>query len=306
MKKILYSILLLFVLCLFSACGGISFGSVYPNGDSYTVGNAEFSAEVDTLYIDWSAYSVSLVPADTETISISEKANRTLSDEEAVHWLLDGKTLRVEYCASGAVLPSDTKKELTVTYPASVRWKTLEIGTASADIVTGDLSAETVSLSTASGSIRVPLLAADTAEFSTASGNITAALDGVSVCRADSASGDITLTGSADKIDASAASGSCSFSAEIHDPLECSTASGDVSLSAAVLPRSTTVSTASGSVSLYFPENAGFTLSYSTASGDFSTELPAVLKEDVCVCGDGAAKIDISTSSGDISVSKLP
>ena len=344
MKKILLllSVLLLCALTL-NGCG-VSLGTLYPDGDTYSSGNVTLSAVPDTLILHWSAGEVTLLPSDTDTVTIEETSNIALTEEQSVHWRLDGNELRIEYCASGVPVPSDAEKRLTVTCPASAFSTLLELSSASGDIHAGETNAETVRISTASGNTEAVLRGTSSASFDaasgtvsaaldhvsgcsvdtasgavsltldhvsgcsveTASGDVSLALDNVSDCSVDTASGKITLSGSAERIRTDSASGAAVCTVECRESLSVETSSGDITVRARVLPEKTVIDTASGSVSLFTAEDAGFTAEVSTASGDFSSELPVtVVSEKQYRCGDGSAAISISTASGDISVFRL-
>lgn len=306
MKK---SLLLLFVLllCAVTLTGcGVSLGTLYPDGNTYSSGSVTLSAVPDTLILHWSAGEVTLLPADTDKVTIEETSRIALTEEQSVHWRLDGNELRIEYCASGVPVPANAEKCLTVTCPASAFSALLELSSASGDIHAGETNAETVRLSTASGTVSAALDRVSGCSVSTASGDVSLTLDRVSDCSVDTASGKITLSGSAERIRTDSASGAAVCTVECRESLSVETASGDITVRARVLPEKTVINTSSGSVSLYTAEDAGFTAEVSTASGVFSSELPVtVVSEERYRCGDGSAAVSVSTASGDISVFRL-
>ena len=65
------------------------------------------------------------------------------------------------------------------------------------------------------------------------------------------------------------------------------------------------IGTSSGSVELYMPENADFTLDVDTASGDISWDVPLKRDGDKYVSGNGSGMIEIDTSSGDVRIGKI-
>ena len=53
---------------------------------------------------------------------------------------------------------------------------------------------------------------------------------------------------------------------------------------------------------LELPRNAGFTLDYSTVSGDLESDFPLTAGG---TCGDGSGSITIETTSGDLKIENL-
>ena len=75
---------------------------------------------VKHLDIQWVAGPVKLRYGTGEEVSSTEKANETLSKSTAMHWWLDGDTLRLRFCESGRGQLGHLEKTLTVTLPAGV------------------------------------------------------------------------------------------------------------------------------------------------------------------------------------------
>ncbi len=84
--------------------------------------------------------------------------------------------------------------------------------------------------------------------------------------------------------------------------LDAGSTSGSVTLITSVQPREIEIDTTSGDVSLTLPADCGFTLDFDTSSGDFISALAMVNQRSKHIYGDGAAAVDVDTTSGDLRV----
>ena len=291
MKKAIVCILVL-VLCTTLLCGcRLSFrpfsglSSIrYDDAAQYTAGGASLSGPVTRVEIEWISGSVTVACHKENTVSFSETASRTMPDDLAVHYWLDGTTLRIKFCRSGAWSLGWLEKDLTVLLPESLALEELKIDSVSAPVTVEAACAETMTLNTVSGDVR----ATDCA--------VTRRM------RLDTTSGEIAavLAESLEQMEVDTVSGRVEIGAPRIGDFDADTTSGSVLLTAAAAPEELDVDTVSGSVTLYLPENAGFTLEFDTVSGSFSSELAGRTLDDTFLCGDGAGDYRLSTTSGDV------
>lgn len=83
------------------------------------------------------------------------------------------------------------------------------------------------------------------------------------------------------------------------------TSSGNVELNCFTMPGNISIDGNSADVMLVFPENDGFTLAHDLTSGDLTCEFSMDKKEDgIEMYGTGARVVNISLTSGDLSVLK--
>ena len=68
------------------------------------------------------------------------------------------------------------------------------------------------------------------------------------------------------------------------------------------VPYEIDMDTASGSVELVLPKDAGFAVNMDTMSGKFDSDFPYSSKNGVYLSGDGACRIDMSSMSGKVSI----
>ena len=324
MKKALIASLCIALAVLLASC---SFGApaIYPNSEKYTAGNASFTEKIEKIDVDWSNGELIIIQADTDKVTLEEECTQSLSDEEKVHWMLDGTTLRVKFCKSGTMINPTAEKKLTVTVPKDPSLLSLDASCASASLSAALSGADEINLSSASGEITAKLGGTDTVNMSSASGKIMTELSDTAAVSISSSSGAMSVVASqADSLSLSSASGEIelNMAGEVSS-LEIDSASGDVTVNGeaakkAVLesssgkisasfektPDTLEIGTSSGDVSLTLPEDASFKAEIDTASGAFECEFPTVRKGDTYICGDGKSEISFDTASGDINIYK--
>lgn len=230
------------------------------------------SAGVDTIReikIEWISGSVTIEPGDVQEITFLESGNGT--DKYEMVWKQSGDELVIQYSKDSSIAGfglhfGDGSKDLTVTVPRGWVCDSLELDTASTDLIVRDMIIREMEIDSASG----------TAKFE----NCT-----VSSLDVDTASGDVTFTGSLNELDFEAAS--ASFTGVLEN-----------------VPDKVKMDSMSGGLTLTLPEDAGFTVSLDAMSSDFSSDFPTVKKNKSYVCGDGHCKIDVDAMSGDVSILK--
>lgn len=155
-------------------------------------------------------------------------------------------------------------------------WDFLQISTVSGDVdVDTGLEIGQLSIRTASGDAQLNSLEFQELIFKSASGDLdTGDLSGRDV-HAESASGDIQLTGRFDTVRVSTASGEISLEGGARE-LRCNTASGDVEVQTDQVPEKLDMSSKSGDCEIAMPGGEGFTLQFSTVSGELDSSFPLV------------------------------
>ena len=186
-------------------------------------------------------------------------------------------------------------------------WDFLQLSTVNGDIdVDMNLKVGQLSIKTTSGDAQVN--GADFQEllFKSASGDLdTGDLRGGSV-QAETASGDVQLSGSFVSVRANTASGDVSLEGEAQE-LQFGSVSGDVELDLRQIPRQLTMSSKSGDCELTMPGNEGFTLQFSTVSGELDSDFPLVgpigTRSGEAIYLDGGGRtFRVSSISGDITL----
>ena len=251
-------------------------GREWHHGDaldgSYTGGEIRVPAEsITALSIDWVAGDVKIMVTDGEEIVVTEHADRGIPEEYALCVETDN-TLRIRYSNDvwGIDMP---EKDLTVLLPRTV----------AENLTAVDLSG--VSANFAVGKLTVR----DAFSFDTTSGKLEMQSMNAPQAKADvsSVSGKVELDGSFREVKAGSTS-------------------GEIDLMLRNAPAAVEVSTVSGEVDVELPAGTGFTLDYSTVSGELEYDFPLTKSKDgKFVCGDGACRIEVGTTSGSLSVERL-
>ena len=251
-------------------------GREWHHGDaldgSYTGGEIRVPAEsITALSIDWVAGDVKIMVTDGEEIVVTEHADRGIPAEYALLLEADN-TLRIRYSNDvwGIDMP---EKDLTVLLPRTVaeNLTAVDLSGVSADFAVDKLTVrESFSFDTTSGKLKTEVLTATGAKADV-----------------NSVSGDIELDGSFREVKAGSTS-------------------GEIDLMLRNAPAAVEVSTVSGEVDVELPAGTGFTLDYSTVSGELECDFPLTKSVDgKYVCGDGACRMEIGTTSGSLSVERL-
>ena len=251
-------------------------GREWHHGDaldgSYTGGEIRVPAEdITALSIDWVAGDVKIMVTDGEEIVVTEHADRGIPAEYALLLEADN-TLRIRYSNDvwGIDMP---EKDLTVLLPRTVaeNLTAVDLSGVSADFAVDKLTVrDAFSFDTTSGKLKTEVLTATGAKADV-----------------NSVSGDIELDGSFREVKAGSTS-------------------GEIDLKLRNGPAAVEVSTVSGEVDVELPAGTGFTLDYSTVSGELEYDFPLTKSKDgKYVCGDGACRIEVGTTSGSLSVERL-
>ena len=293
------------------------------HAEQYNVGDAEISAAIRNLEIDWTSGKVSIAYHNGNTIRISEKTTGVISEDMRMRWRLDGDTLRIEYDKPGfhlfSIIPHE--KELTVTLPEG-------------------LTLEKANISSTSGDLNIPALYADSLKLKSTSGDIDAAVN-ARIIKGKLTSGDLNLRvmNAAEEIALESTSGNIELECAMSDKILIDSTSGsigaNVKQTAEFKAKSTSgniyavighakqteikstsgkaaveiasmetlnIHTTSGGVTAYLPTAPGFTARIETASGHFEHQLPLTKDGKTYLCGDGSGKVEIHTTSGNVTI----
>ena len=251
-------------------------GREWHHGDaldgSYTGGEIRVPAEsITALSIDWVAGDVKIMVTDGEEIVVTEHVDRGIPEEYALCVEADN-TLRIRYSNDvwGIDMP---EKDLTVLLPRTVaeNLTAVDLSGVSADFAVGKLTVrDAFSFDTTSGKLEMQSMNAPQAKATVSS-----------------VSGKVELDGSFREVKAGSTS-------------------GEIELMLRNAPAAVEVSTVSGEVDVELPAGTGFTLDYSTVSGELECDFPLTQSVDgKYVCGDGACRMEIGTTSGSLSVERL-
>ena len=310
---------------MFSGSVSLAGGITYPNADKYTAGDAKISGSVNSLFIDWTEGRVNIEYHAGSGVTVSETADRALSEDDKLRWWLDGDTLRIRYAKSGFRFSlTSLNKVLTVSLPEGTVLKSADIGSTSGDLNIPALAADEIRLDSTSGNITAATEAkkltvsatsgsidvrqdgdAGAVTLGSTSGSIACALGSAKDVAADSTSGSVSLTlsGSADNVSLHSTSGEIGAEIASAGKAEISSTSGNVTVKLSAFG-SLKIGSTSGSVTARLPAEPGLTCTADTTSGSFSSDLALAKDGNRYTCGDGSAAVSIDTTSGNIRLEK--
>ena len=303
MKKTSLFLAILLLLCLCS-CSRIKIGSfsisghTYADANKYSVGSFSYrSSDVDRICLEYISGDVTVVQSANRTLNVSE-TEKGLSDDQKMHWYMDGRTLRIQFAKSGysGTFPSNSKKltleipfgvelELAVTSGSVTASTDLEVKHAYFAATSGDYQLKTVrtedfEFGATSGSIGVDAVYADKAKFGSTSGPTVVKLINASIITFGSTSGNTTMDNiTASEVEGASTSGNISLSFDYCEKLKTACTSGNVTISR-------------------IPKN-GASIEYDKTSGTLKAD-GYMVKNNRMVFGEGGCEMDITTTSGNL------
>ena len=184
-------------------------------------------------------------------------------------------------------------------------WDFVQISTVNGDVDVGTgLEVGQLSVKTANGDAQVNDLGCQELIFHSASGDLDGAgINSVSVA-ANTASGDVQLAGVFGTVKVGTASGDVTLAGSVRE-LRCSSASGDVEAELQQVPEQMELGSKSGDCEVIMPDGQGFTLQFSTVSGELDSDFPLVgpigKRSGEAIYLDGGGRVfRVSSVSGDI------
>lgn len=184
-------------------------------------------------------------------------------------------------------------------------WDFVQISTVNGDVDVGTgLEVGQLSVKTANGDAQVNDLGCQELLFHSASGDLDGTgINSVSVA-ANTASGDVQLTGVFGTVKVGTASGDVTLTGSVRE-LRCSSASGDVEAELQQAPEQLELGSKSGDCEVVMPDGQGFTLQFSTVSGELDSDFPLVgpigKRSGEAIYLDGGGRVfRVSSVSGDI------
>lgn len=228
------------------------------------------ASQIRDIEIEWAAGSVVIQPKDIDEIYIMEDG--LTGDMEPMVWKVREDKLSIQYSKNtdhefgfGLNLGGNTK-DLIIQVPFDWQCDSLEIDAASASLEVNDLTIRKM-------------------EFDGASGTCVFDNCTVTTLDLDTASGDVLFKGSLEQ-------------------LECDAASANIILELSNVPKSLDLDTASGDLDVILPENAGFTVTLETLSGEFQSDFKTTNRNGSYVAGNGRCRIEVDGMSGSVNIRK--
>ena len=241
----------------------------YSGSDYYLPAGTSITA----LDIDWISGEAEILVTDDTDILVREQSERGISASYAMVVTDEDGVLKVRYAEDEFLtLPNLPSKKLEVHLPRTIAESLTEVclSSVSADFDVAALTVKnTLIFDSVSGDLETDAIAAENADVSLTS-----------------VSGKIELDGSFRQVTGESTS-------------------GEIDLTLRSSPEKLNLVTVSGDVELKLSRDAGFTLDYSTVSGDLECDFAAKRSGEKLICGDGGCVISIATTSGDLDVEML-
>ena len=255
---------------------------------------------INSLYIDWTAGAVYILPHDGNDIQFTEFSNRPLRNDEYLHFRTDGGRLTIDFI-QGRVPRNMQSKQLEVLIPRalSADFQSVDVNTVSGRIDINAVSADRFNATTVSGRIELSGVTAQTLNASTTSGRISTARINAHDVSLRTISGRIeTSNTQAHNISANSTSGRLELSGDFVS-VSARAASGRIEIRSETVPDRITANTAAGRITVTVPDTGvPISVNHSTGAGRFSSQLPMIT-------GVADAQFQLSTASGRIEILAL-
>lgn len=225
------------------------------------------ATQIRDIKIEWVAGSITLTPADVDTIQVAE--SDPAESKYAMVWKQSGDKLVIRFCDNvkmdfhfGITFNDVVSKDLTILVPMDWECDSLEVAAASATLDVRNLLIKEVDFDGASGECRFENCVIDELDL-------------------DTASGDIFFTGTLNTLD-------------------CDAASASVTAVFDNVPKIIDMDSMSGDLDITLPSDAGFTVSLDAVSSDFVCDFDYFQRNDTYCRGNGECRITMDAMSGDL------
>ncbi|MBR2896249.1 MAG: DUF4097 family beta strand repeat protein [Oscillospiraceae bacterium] len=270
-------------------------------GKGHLIAERSISAEhVSALDIQLHNGDVTLRVQEQETVELcgdTEELEVRLTDDGVLS-VRQGKT------ASSSVLFGHgfASTDVEVLLPHKL-WERMRLSTITGDICMRDMEIGQLEAQTVSGDFRVERISCPNMNLKTVSGDIHCETMQGSV-RLESVSGDVSVDGDFMEVHSNTVSGDISVGGTVRS-VACHSMSGDIRVEQGVLPEKMTLNSKSGDCGARIPSEQGFTLNFSTKSGELHTDFDLVgpmgrKSGSATYLGGGDRTFTLSSFSGDL------
>lgn len=275
----------------------------FPGGDpaedyEYRWGAYNFSG-VAHMEIDWTSGMVQINTWGGDYIQVEELSDSQFNEHTRMSCRREGDSLVISNMKGSNCL--------CVLVPDGML-NELEVSTSSAGVMVGLAEINSLTVKTVSGDIGLQECYLQEASLSTSSGSITLSHARVERLSAHSISGEIYGESYIGFLECGSTSGDI-WITNLDTPMdhaELRTTSGDISLYLveSYPPQSISAGTASGDIDFSLPYDMGFTVDFTTISGDYSVvdSFSPEWLDGLTVCNGGGCEIKVETVSGDLDI----
>lgn len=266
-----------------------NFGSklVHYDEKDYNKGNFTTADDINTFQIYWISGNVDLSFYNGSVIKAEESSDYNIEDDNTMRYRVKDGVLTIHPRKSGMLFHfgKRNKKRLTVQIPQSLAGNIslILIDSVSARINLQDLSANKFRLKNVSGDVLLCNSNFESIDIENVSGDIKCNDIITDSLKMDTVSGQCEFVGSVQKID-------------------FDSVSGDIDIDSSVFPREIDTDTVSGNAGFQFPTGDGFTADLDSVSGELDCNVPLINNKKSFKYGDGSAKYDFESVSGDVTI----
>lgn len=314
------------------------------------------TAGIDSINVDWVSGEITVVVHTGNEIEITERAQRSLHDDERMHVTIVGSTLNIGFVDSSirGRIGRMPQKRLEILVPTQLASQlqslnisatssvisvdgftadAVDIGSTSGALNIENINANTFTASALSGRVTITNINADNLALSSTSGSITAGTIQSGTFEVNALSGPVNITrASAHMLDIGATSGTVRAEGAFEDAdirtlsgqininnsytsssfkasstsgairvegafysVDISSLSGAQTIESIIVPTTLSVSATSGRVQLTIPNDGSVTVSQSSTSGRFNSEIPIITQSS-------GAQFTFSTLSGNVDI----
>lgn len=280
----------------------------YEMGYTYTNGENHFDIDsVRGINIEWAAGMVCILTYGGDNVLVQEYSEYELSERTRMLLTHEDGLLTITYRDGTGLGNVKGAKWLSVMVPEGLMGE-INVQTTSAEVQTAQLELDTLRVNTVSGGITCDECYVQAAELTTVSGDLL--LNHLHADQAVVSSGSGYMTGDLQCADLSAHSVSGDISLSLYDhveKLELATVSGDIWASVEdTTIRSIGAESTSGNISLSLPWDMGYTLDFSSISGEVDLSsfdgTEPLSRNGRYVQGDGWCQISANTISGGVCI----
>ena len=239
------------------------------------------TTNLHSIRVDWVAGEIIVIPHDGNDIQITESAQRALGNNEQMRISTNDGILNVRFREQGSFgIINMPRKNLEVLVPRGLSedMRTLTVSTTSGSVNTHDINATTLNISTVSATAEISGIVSNIIDISTTSGALTATSVRAGRLDVSSVSGNINLAEAyVTALDISTTSGRTIAEGEF-ELIDVSSISGSTTIRSRVAPTAIDMSSVSGAMDIYIPNQGEITVNHSAVSGRFASTVPVIMQ----------------------------
>jgi len=241
--------------------------------------------EITDISVEWISNYVNILKSENNEIKIVQKAAEKFPEDELFSYRVSGGKLLIKDGRKNKVKmganSSNNGTGLEIYLPEK-KFNSIDVNTTSAHLDTGTLTTDILSVNTTSGDIDFSGIFSEV-EASSVSGNVRSSNAQAQKININTTSGDARITGSFKKVNVN-------------------TVSGEVEIQSSEMLQSFKSNSVSGDVTLFIPENNGFTIDFDKVSGKLKSDFAFTVQGDTHIYKNGEVRFSASTVSGNVDI----